>query len=161
MLINRDVWARLSPAQQALVASVGRDHLLSSYSESMGQQGAALRSILTANRRDGNRGDDLVLSEWPERDQEKLSFATNLVLDERTFDPTLPASDRADYGVLLEALRQYVHGNNAYWNIRAVKPELRFHDWLSPTAEPWTDCSHGFFGSERGHGFGSDGWYRH
>jgi hypothetical protein len=139
MMINRDLWNALTAAQQALVESVARDHLISSYGENMQRQGEALSYILAANRGDGRRGDGLVLSEWPERDQERLSWVTNLVLNERTFDASLPASDRGDYAVMLEALRAYVRANNRYWVLRAVRPELRFQHWVSPTAEPWID----------------------
>jgi TRAP-type mannitol/chloroaromatic compound transport system substrate-binding protein len=139
MLINRDVWNRMSTAQQALLQSVARDHMMSSYGESMARQGQALRTILGANHGDRDRSNDLVLSEWPERDQEKLIYASNLVLDERTFDESLPAADRQDYATILEQLRLYVRANNRYWNLRAVKPELRFRDWVSPQAEPWCD----------------------
>jgi hypothetical protein len=62
-----------------------------------------------------------------------------LILNERTFDPTLPEADRGDFALLLESLRGYVHSNNRYWQLRAVKPELRFQHWVSPTAEPWID----------------------
>ena len=53
MIINKNVWNKLSPAQQALVVSVGRDHVLSSYGENLRQQGAKLKQILTANDNDG------------------------------------------------------------------------------------------------------------
>ncbi len=143
MLVNKDVWSALSAAQQSLLASVARDHLLASWGESMQRQGEALGSLLAANRNDRDCDNDLVLSEWPVEDQERLGYATNLVLNERTFDPTLPAADRQDFAMLLEALRKYVRANNRYWMVRAVRPELRFEHWLSPTAEPWIDPSSG------------------
>ncbi len=138
MAVNKDVWNALSPAQQALAASVARDHVLSSYAESMQQQGDALRYILSSNRGDGKH-DSMVLSEWPERDQERLSVATNEILNERTLDPTLPSQDRQDLATLLELLRAYVHANNPYWSLRGVRPQMRFEHWKGPTGQPWID----------------------
>ena len=139
MAVNQDVWNALSPAQQAIAKSVARDHVLSSYAESMQRQGDALRFILSSNRGDGRRDDDMVLSEWPERDQERLSLATNQTLNERTLDPTLPAADRQDLSTLLELLRTYVRANDSYWRLREVRPQMRFHDWRGPTGAPWSD----------------------
>ena len=50
MIVNKEVWSGLSAAQQAIAASVARDHLLSSYAENMQRQGDALSYILAANR---------------------------------------------------------------------------------------------------------------
>jgi TRAP-type mannitol/chloroaromatic compound transport system substrate-binding protein len=139
MLVNKDVWNTLSPAQQALTSTVARDHVLSSYGESMQRQGDALRYILGANRGDSNRDNDIVLSEWPERDQQRLSRATNQVLNERTIDPSLPAEDRQDLVTVLETLRKYVRSNILYWTVRGARRELRLERWLSPTGEAWLD----------------------
>ena len=138
MVVNKGVWNGLSPAQQALAASVARDHLLSSYAESMQQQGDALTYILSSNHGDGHRS-DMVLSEWPERDQERLSIATNQVLNERTLDSSLPSEDRQDLATLLELLRVYVRSNNHYWTVRGVHPQMRFERWKGPTGQPWID----------------------
>jgi TRAP-type mannitol/chloroaromatic compound transport system substrate-binding protein len=139
MIVNKNVWNGLSPAQQALTSSVARDHVLSSYAESMQRQGDALRFILSANHSDSRRDNDLVLSEWREKDQRRLSIAANYVLNERTFDSSRPADDRQDFSAILEALRRYVRATNPYWTGRAVDPEMRFEHWVSPNAEPWID----------------------
>jgi TRAP-type mannitol/chloroaromatic compound transport system substrate-binding protein len=139
MVINKDVWNTLSPAQQALSSTVARDHVLSSYGESMQRQGDALRYILGANRGDSNRDNDIVLSEWPERDQQRLSRATNQVLNERTVDRSLPAEDRQDLVTVLETLRKYVRANILYWTVRGPRRELRLERWFSPTGEAWLD----------------------
>ncbi len=139
MVVNKGVWSGLSPAQQAMAASVARDHLVSSYAESMQRQGDALHYILSANRGDNNRDNDMVLSEWPERDQERLSLATSQILDERTLDPSLPGEDRQDLATLIELLRTYVRANDPYWSVRGVRPEMRFQHWKGPTGQPWID----------------------
>ena len=137
MVVNKGVWSGLSPAQQAIAASVARDHVISSYAESMQQQGDALRYILSSNRGDRRRDDGMVLSEWPERDQERLSLATSQVLDARTLDPSLPSEDRQELATLLELLRGYVHASDLYWNVRGVRPQMRFQHWKGPTGAPW------------------------
>ncbi|MGZ3425227.1 MAG: hypothetical protein ACXVCV_01205 [Polyangia bacterium] len=139
MIVNKDVWSGLSPAQRALAESVARDHVLSSYAESMQRQGDALTVILSANRGSHNRDNDMVLSDWPERDQERLSLATNEVLNERTRDPSLSGEDRQDLSTLLELLRSYVRANNTYWSLRGVRRQMRFERWKGPTGEPWID----------------------
>lgn len=139
MIINKDVWRSLSPAQQALTSSVARDHLLSSYAESIQRQGDALRWVLAANHGDHDRHDDMVLSEWPERDQDRLSLATNEFLNERTVDPSLPSDDRQDLSTILETLRTYVRSNFQYWTTRAIRNGRRFEHWTSPTGDPWVD----------------------
>lgn len=147
LLVNKPVWNSLSPAQQALTYSVARDHVLSSYGENMQRQGDALSFILSANKADANPGNDMVLSHWPRKDQERMSLACNQMLNERTVDATLPAADREDLKVVLEALRKYVLANNQYWVERGVQPRMRFDDWTSPSGEKWTtersDCKHG------------------
>ncbi|HXU74116.1 MAG TPA: hypothetical protein VN947_32590 [Polyangia bacterium] len=137
MVVNKDVWNTLSPGQQAMAASVARDHVLSSYSESMQQQGDALRHILSTNG--AGRDEQMVLSEWPERDLERLSIATNQILNERTRDPSLPSEDRQELATVLELLRAYVHANNRYWNVRGIRPQMRFEQWRGPTGQPWAD----------------------
>jgi TRAP-type mannitol/chloroaromatic compound transport system substrate-binding protein len=143
LLVNKTVWSGLTPSQQALTYSVARDHVLSSYGENMQKQGDALSFILAANKTDADPANDMVLSEWPKKDQELMSLASNQMLNERTVDATLPAADREDLKTILEALRKYVLANNLYWTQRGVKPQLRFDDWTSPTGEPWVsgkDC---------------------
>src|SRR5262249_19425861 len=54
LVINDGVWSSLTPGQKMLVQSVARDHVISSYAENLRQQGAALQSILDANKDDGN-----------------------------------------------------------------------------------------------------------
>jgi len=80
-----------------------------------------------------------VLAEWPKKDQELMSLASNQMLNERTADPTLPAADREDLETILEALRKYVRANDRYWSERGVRPELRFDGWTGPAGEAWTD----------------------
>ncbi|MCM2334537.1 MAG: hypothetical protein NDI82_11405 [Anaeromyxobacteraceae bacterium] len=137
MIVNKQVWEGLTQAQQVLALSVARDHLVSSYGENMAQQGPSLRFILDANRIDGDPSNDLVLSRWPERDQRRLIAATNRFLNARLDDASLPAADRRDYAVVLEAFRKYVRANDLYWDDRKVDAELRFDGWTSPAGEGW------------------------
>jgi TRAP-type mannitol/chloroaromatic compound transport system substrate-binding protein len=139
LLVNKKVWAGLTPAQQALTLATARDHVVSSYGENMRRQGEAFAKILGANRTDANPDNDLVLAAWPEKDQERLSAATNKMLNARVADATLPAADREDYGAILEALRSYVRANDAYWRIRGVGARMRYEGWVGPTGEPWSD----------------------
>jgi hypothetical protein len=129
MIINKNVWNKLSPAQQALVVSVGRDHVLSSYGENLRQQGAKLKQILTANDNDGIAENDLVLVHWPESDLALLKDATIQFLNARASDAKLSEQDRKDYGKILESLRKYVSSNNGYWKVREVPNHLRFQGW--------------------------------
>ena len=76
MIINKNVWSKLSSAQQALVMSVGRDQIISSYGENLRQQGTKLKQILTANDADKNPDNDLVLVQWPQSDLALLRDAT-------------------------------------------------------------------------------------
>jgi TRAP-type mannitol/chloroaromatic compound transport system substrate-binding protein len=137
MIVNKQVWNGLTQPQQILALSVARDHLVSSYGENMAQQGPSLRTILDANRLDGSTSNDIVLSKWPERDQRRLIAATNRFLNARAADATLPAADRRDYAVVLEAFRKYVRANDLYWDERKVDAELRFDGWTSPSGEGW------------------------
>lgn len=132
MIINKKVWNKLSPAQQALVMSVGRDHVLSSYGENLRQQGAKLKQILTANDTDKDPNNDLVLVQWPQSDLALLKDATIQFLNARTSDATLSEQDRKDYGKILESLRTYVSTNNGYWKVREVPNALRFQGWFGP-----------------------------
>ncbi len=132
MIINKNVWNKLSPAQQALVMSVGRDHVISSYGENLRQQGAKLKQILTANDGDKIAGNDLVLVQWSPSDLALLRDATIQFLNARVSDAKLSEQDRKDYGKILESLRTYVSSNNGYWKVREVPNDLRFQDWTDP-----------------------------
>jgi TRAP-type mannitol/chloroaromatic compound transport system substrate-binding protein len=137
MIINKSVWSSLSLAQQTLIQTVARDHVLSSYAENVAQQGAALDHILGINRNDGEHGDNMVLSRWPIRDQARLRNATIKFLNARSEDASLPVLDRADYLRILEALRLYVRANDNYWDHRQVHPLLRFEDWANRAGDCW------------------------
>ena len=137
MLINKQVWNGLSPAQQALVQSVGRDHVVSSYGENLRQQGPALRTILDANKGDADPRNDMVLVQWPERDQERLRAATMEFLEARADDATLPYADRQAYVTILDQLRKFVRANDLYWDVRAVETQTRFKGWYDWNGEPW------------------------
>ena len=130
MIINKKVWNKLSPAQQALVLSVARDHMVSSYAENLRQQGEKLKEILTAN--DGIPEKDLVLVQWPESDLALLRDTTIEFLNARSSDATLSEPDRKDYSKILESLRKYVSSNNGYWKVREVPSALRFQGWYDP-----------------------------
>jgi TRAP-type mannitol/chloroaromatic compound transport system substrate-binding protein len=132
MIINKTVWNKLGPAQQALVLSVGRDHVVSSYGENLRQQGAKLKQILTANDNDKNPDNDLVLVQWPQSDLALLKDATIQFLNARASDATLSEQDRKDYGRVLESLRIYVSSNSGYWKVREVPGALRFQGWYDP-----------------------------
>lgn len=141
MIINRSVWNKLSPAQQALVISVGRDHVLSSYGENLRQQGAMLKQILTANDGDQNPGNDLVLVQWPESDLALLRDATIQFLNAQATDAKLGEQDRKEYAKVLESLRAYVGANNGYWKVRDVPAPLRFQGWTDPEGKKSWDQS--------------------
>jgi hypothetical protein len=135
MIINKKVWGTLSPAQQALVLSVARDHVLSSYAENLRQQGAKLKEILTANDSDPNEKKHLVLVQWPQSDLKLLKDATIQFLNARVSDAKLAEQDRQNYSRILEALRTYVSLNNGYWKVRDVPTALRFQGWLDPDSK--------------------------
>jgi len=139
MVINKPVWDSMSKAQQVLIQTVARDHVLSSYGENMRSQGAALKTILDANKRDGDRSNDMVLSTWGNRDQLKLRNATIKFLNDRIHDEALPAADRSDYKHVLEALRRYVQANDKYWDVREVRTQTRFEDWANQSGECWEE----------------------
>ena len=135
MIINKKVWGTLSPAQQALVLSVARDHVLSSYAENLRQQGAKLKEILTANDSDPNEKKHLVLVQWPQSDLKLLKDATIQFLNARVSDAKLAEQDRQNYSRILEALRTYVSLDNGYWKVRDVLTALRFQGWLDPDSK--------------------------
>jgi TRAP-type mannitol/chloroaromatic compound transport system substrate-binding protein len=132
MIINKNVWNKLNPAQQTLIKSVGRDHVLSSYGENVRQQGAKLQQILTANDGDKNAENDLVLVQWPESDLLLLRDATIQFLNSQVSDKTLSEQDRKDFAAILESLRAYVSANSGYWKFRDVPTALRFQGWKDP-----------------------------
>lgn len=132
MIINKKVWNKLSPGQQTLVMSVGRDHVISSYGENLRQQGVKLKQILTANDSDKNAENDLVLVRWPQSDLALLQKATIQFLNDRRSDVKLSEQDRKDYSKVLESLRTYVNSNYGYWKVREVSNDLRFQDWYGP-----------------------------
>lgn len=139
LVVNRSVWESLGAGRQVLLLSVARDHVASSYAENLRQQGAALRVILSANAEDGDPSNDLVMSRWPDRDQERLREATIRFLNGRLQDATLAAADRDDYARVLEALRVYVRDQDRYWDLRQVVPSERFGGWASVAGECWEE----------------------
>ncbi|HET6488977.1 MAG TPA: hypothetical protein VFG28_04380 [Syntrophales bacterium] len=132
MIINKTTWNKLSPAQQALVKSVARDNVLSSYGETLRKQGETLQKILTANDGDMIADNDLVLVQWPERDLVLLRDATIQFLNSQVSDKTLSEQDRKDFAAILESLRAYVSSNSGYWKVRDVPTALRFQGWKDP-----------------------------
>jgi hypothetical protein len=141
MIINKKVWNDMSAAQQALVMSVGRDHVVSSYGEILRQQGPKLQQILTANDGDKIAENDLVLVQWPLGDLVLLKDATIQFLNARVSDVKLGEQDRKDYGKILESLRVYVSSNNGYWKVREVPSALRFQGWQDPEGRKGWDQS--------------------
>ncbi|MHB8845765.1 MAG: type 2 periplasmic-binding domain-containing protein [Nitrospirota bacterium] len=138
MIINKKVWNMMTPAQQALVMSAGRESVVTSYAENLRQQGMKLREILTANDGDADPANDMVLAAWPEKDLALLRNAAIAFLNSRTTDTALRDQDRKDYGRVLEALRTYVNANSAYWKVRSVPDSLRFQGWNDPSGrQPW------------------------
>ncbi len=135
MLINKPVWAALTDAQRTLIQTTAQNHVLASYAENLRQQGPALQQILEANK--GKPDSTMVLARWPMADQTRLRAATIQVLNARATDPALPAADRADYVVFLEALRTYVRANDLYWDKRQVETSRRFDDWASASGLCW------------------------
>jgi TRAP-type mannitol/chloroaromatic compound transport system substrate-binding protein len=138
MIVNKQVWNSMTGAQQALLQTVARDHVISSYGENMRKQGAALKTILTANKADANPDNDMVLVEWSKKDQARLRAATIEFLNARAGDASLGV-DRADFVRILEAYRSYIRSNDAYWDDRGVKVNDRFEDWTNTLGEGWED----------------------
>ena len=139
MIVNKQVWDRLTPGQQELAKSMGRDHVVSSYGENLRTQGPSLSFILNANRNDTNPNNDIVLTAWPKKDMELLRDATIQFLNARSNDPTLKFEDQLDYVTILEALRKYVRSNNLYWDVRQVPTRMRFDDWENAVGESWDE----------------------
>lgn len=139
MLVNKQVWDGLTPAQKTLLQVVGRENLISSYGHNMQKQGPALRYILDVNRGDGIPGNDLQLVEWPKKDQALMRAGTLKFLNGRAIDPAFSAQDRADYVTILEAFRKYVGSGDLYWDPKAVKERSRFTGWENLAGEPWTE----------------------
>ncbi|MGO9117286.1 MAG: hypothetical protein ACLQPD_06695 [Desulfomonilaceae bacterium] len=133
MIVNKNVWKKLTPAQQTLFMSVARDHVLTSYGENLGQQGEKLREILAANR--GEPGKEIVLVHWPEKDLALLRDATIQFLNAQAADEKLSEQDRKDFSTILESLRKYIAANNGYWKVRDVPATLRFQGWNDPTGK--------------------------
>jgi len=132
MIINKNVWNKLSQAQQTLVRSVARDHVLSSYGETLRKQGETLQKILMANDGDTNPDNDLVLAQWPDKDLALLRDATIEFLNAQSSDKSLSEQDRKDFSTILESLRSYVSSNSGYWKMRDVPTALRFQGWTDP-----------------------------
>jgi len=128
---QQDRLERAEPAQQALVKSVARDHVLSSYGETVRKQGEALQKILTAND-----GDGIPATTYPgavaREGSHPLRNATIRFLNAHASDKSLSEQDRKDFGTILESLRAYVSANSAYWKARDVPPALRFQGWKDP-----------------------------
>jgi hypothetical protein len=144
LIFNREVWSRFSPAQQALIQSLGRDHVLSSYGENLRQQGPKLQQILAANTKDAIADNDLMLAQWPERDLALLREATLQFLTQRATDPKLGERDRRAYSRILESLRRYISSNQGYWQIRSIPEPLQLQDWPrpeSPEGDPPTSST--------------------
>jgi len=136
MIVNKNVWNKLTPAQQTLFMSVARDHVVSSYGENIRKQGEKLKEILTANK--GEVGKELVLVQWPEKDLALLRDATIQFLNAQASNEKLNEQDRKDFSRILESLRKYVAANNGYWKVRDVPTALRFQGWKDPAGkETW------------------------
>jgi TRAP-type mannitol/chloroaromatic compound transport system substrate-binding protein len=129
MIVNKNVWNKLSPAQRELALSVARDNVVTTYGENFRQQGAKLKQILTANDQDKDPNNDMVLVQWPEKDLMLLRDATIQFLNARMTDAKLSEQDRKDYARILESLRAYISENNGYWKVREVPSALRFQGW--------------------------------
>ncbi len=136
MIVNKNVWNKLTSAQQTLFMSVARDHLISSYGENLRKQGEKLKEILAANRGDTEK--ELVLVQWPEKDLGLLRDATIQFLNSQAANEKLSEQDRKDFSRILETLRKYVAANNGYWKVRDVPTSLRFQGWTDPSGkEKW------------------------
>ena len=138
MLINKQVWNDMSVPQQKLLLTVSRDHVISSYGENMRKQGAAMKTILNANKADANPDNDMVLVDWPKKDQALLRDATIAFLNARANDTSLGA-DQADFVRIVEAYRSYVRANDVYWDDRGVSVRSRFDGWTNALGEGWED----------------------
>lgn len=139
MIVNKKVWKQLTPAQQALALSVGRDNVVSSYGENLRQQGTMLQQMLAVNDHDNNPDNDMVLVQWPEKDLLLLRDATIQFLNARTTDAKLNDQDRKDYAKILDSLGTYIGANSGYWKVRQVPNELRFQGWRDPEGKKGWD----------------------
>ena len=138
MIINRQLWNTWNDAQHALIYAMARENMLSSYAETIQQQGQKLQEILSANRDDRDPSNDMILSQWPERDLRFLQSQTIEFLNEHKRDPKISRADVEDYSEMLSALRHYVSANSAYWKIRESDLGQRFDNWVDETSgEPW------------------------
>jgi TRAP-type mannitol/chloroaromatic compound transport system substrate-binding protein len=135
MLINKQVWDKLSEAQKILVMSVARDNVASSYGENLRKQGEKLQEILNANKKDTDESNDIVLVRWPEKDLELLKVATIQFLNDVAKDESLSKEDREDYEIILNAFSKYVRANNDYWKVRDVPSSFRFTGWSDKWAK--------------------------
>jgi len=135
MIINKLVWNNLSEAQKTLVMSVARDHIASSYGENLRKQGGKLQEILSANKKDTDTSNDIILVAWPDKDLMLLKEATIQFLNDRVKDETLTKEDREDYETVLNAFRKYVRANSEYWKIRNVPTSFRFTGWSDEWAK--------------------------
>jgi len=138
MIINRQLWNTWNSAQHALVYAMARENMISSYAETIHEQGQKLQEILSANRGDRDPSNDMILSQWPESDLQFLQGQTIAFLNEHGRDNSFPRAHLKDYAEMLSALRHYVSSNSAYWKVRDVDLRLRFDDWVDATSgEPW------------------------
>lgn len=126
MVFNRQVWDSFDEAQQELVTSMGRDRLVSSYSENLKKQGPSLQKLLSLNKGDNDSSNDLELVQWPASDLALLREAAREFLDTRANDPSLAPRDRDNYRLILNRLREYVGDNRLYWQHRSVPMSVRF-----------------------------------
>jgi hypothetical protein len=137
MIINKTVWDNMTEAQRALIKSVGRDNVVTSYGDNLAAQGEFLTRILNDKKDDGDPSNDMVLSGWPKKDQELLREATIQFLNARASDASLSATDRSDYMNVLEALRKFVAENDRYLDIRQVTTKDRFDGWANTDGATW------------------------
>lgn len=136
MIVNKQVWNGLTPAQQKLAESIGRDSLVTSWGENLRLQGAALTTLRKLNKDDADWSNDMVPVEWPRKDLVRLRDATSTFLQARVNDTALTAADRADYATILNALMAHIRSNDAYWDDRQVPTELRFKGWRDTNGLP-------------------------
>ena len=125
LIVNRDVWNQLSDAQRQLFEMMGREHVLSSYTENLSRQGEALQAILTINDNDDNLQNDMELVRWPDADLEPLRRAAVRFLDQQAENTRFSSQDREDYRAILAQLRRYIDSNHIYWQTRRVPPYKR------------------------------------
>lgn len=137
LVVNKQVWNMLTDAQKALVFTVARGHVATSYGENLRQQGGKLQEILAANKDDADQTNDIVLVRWPDNDLELLKKAAIQFLNARSEASSLKVQDREDYSRILNAFRGYVSSNNGYWKRRAVPSAFRFTGWVDPHKEEW------------------------